>query len=339
MKMVVITSLALVGAGVFGCMPRKSADGTSGSNSGLSSVTINQPKLKEAMKASVSDADKAKIYDALVYQISIKAAKTADNKDDCDSGATASSFDSDILNLDKGASDTVKVKKGCNYVVSMKYGMKSADGKSISPVMLQSWDDKDPSKLSKEELTKAKPTATVNLYVTKDGQPYWDISVIQTPGDSDVSIQPNLAVKSFALKVDKVNAYAEGNKLNGLASLIPTPASTKDMFCGVVMVIEYGLAKTAPSQYVQAYLGNGDVTKSMVFVPANSTAAIAAETFVASNIQGDVSLLNARSQTLYAVCSSDAASPITKLQGCFTAASPNTVVATSACATENMIVK
>ena len=339
MRVAVMTSLVLVGAGVLGCMPRKSQNGSGGSSSGLASVTINQPKLKEAMKASVSDADKTKLYDSLVYQISIKGVKTADNKDDCDAGVTPTAFDSEILALDKGAGDTVKVKKGCNYIVSMKYGVKSDDGKSIKTIMLQSWDDKDPAKLGKDELQKAKPTATVNLYVTKDGLAYWDISVIQTPGDSDVSVNPSLATK-FTLKADKATAsFAAGGKIAASASVTPVQIASKDVYCGFVMNLEYAPNTASPSENMKLYAG-GNPAKSVIKFAAGAAIAPQALDFstqMALNLApNDQSI--ARSEVVYAVCADDAAAALAKANACSGPSSP-ALTGTTPCDTENMIVQ
>lgn len=333
MKVTVMTSLVLVGAGVLGCMPRKSDSINGGGSSGLASVGINQPKLKESMKSSMSDAEKTKLYDSLVYQISVKAQKTTDNKDDCDAGVTATSFDSDILALDKAASDTVKVKKGCNYVVSMKYGTKSDDGKSIKVVLLQSWDDKDPSKLSKDDLQKAKPTAAVSLYVTKDGLAYWDISVIQTPGDADVSVNPTLATK-FSLKAEKMSAVpAAGGKMNAAVTLTPVLVPSSDIFCGVMTRIEYAPSNASPSEYINLYYGGSDVSKSVVKFFANSPTpgAIDFSTLLQSSNISEQAVV--RSQMVYAVCASDQPGALAKIKTCFSTPPAQN----DACASENMI--
>lgn len=335
MKTAIISALVMVGAGALSCTPKNNTGANGGtSNSGLASVTINQPKIKEAMKPSMSEADKTKLYDSLVYQISIKSQKTADDKDDCDAGVVPTSFDSDILALDKGASDTVKVKKGCNYIVSMKYGVKSDDGKSIKTVMIQSADATDPGKLSKDELQKPKPTAIINLYVTAEGQPFWNISVIPTPpSDSDVSVLPSLAVK-YVMKADKVSAVIGGtpSKFTGSTTLTPVNASAKEMSCGVMMSVEASETTATPSTMVTLLIAD-DMNKSIVTFPANSVAPIVVDGLVAKSPSGALSVV--RSQTVFAVCASDAAAALAKLKTCLNIGQAGT----SACETDSAIVK
>lgn len=334
MKITMISVMVLVGAGVLSCTPKKTADGTS--NSGLSSVTINQPKLKEAMRATLSEADKTKVYSSLVYQISIKAAKV-DNKDDCDAGVTATAFDSDILALDKGAGDTVKVKKGCNYIISMKYGVKADDGKSVKTIYLQSDDNKNPSKLSKEELAKAKPTAVVTLFVTSDGKPYWDINEVSTPSDSDVQVDPTLSSK-MTLKADKVLASVSdqaNGKMIGSMDLTPVQAPIKDAYCGVVIRAEFPTDPAVSAPHYEDLYVLADVTKSVVKFAAGSVSTVSISS-LAKTLTLPNSLNALKAQTAYAVCADTADGAVSKLKVCFDTGSSGEVA--SLCEKENVIV-
>jgi hypothetical protein len=239
------------------CMSRKNPDG-SNRGSFTKSVTINQPDLKAAMNSSLSEEEKQKIIDSLVYSISIKPVQV-EGKDDCAESVVATKFESGVVAMDKSTFDAIKVKKGCSYLVSMKFGARSDDGKSIKTLYISSWDDKKPSILSRAELEKSKPVAAVSLYVTEAGKAYWDADVIETPTDTDTTIDPTLS-KSFSLKAEKISVTKGADGL--LASpldLTPNQALKKELFCGVGIKVDVVKTQTGP-------VANEDIVPRFLFI-------------------------------------------------------------------------
>lgn len=255
------------------CMSRDKTGGGSG-NANMKTVTINQPDLKKEMLSSLSEDDKKKVMESLVYSIAINPA-LKDNKDDCNDGVTASKFDSGVLTMDKSTFDSIKIKRGCNYIVSMKVGAKSDDGKAIKSLYISSWDDKQPSLLSKEELEKAKPTAVVKLFVTSEGKKYWDADEIVTPGEADTTIDPSLS-KSFALKAENLVIARDTNAgvMTGTLSLTPFAADKADQYCAV-FVVSKSDSQGQPTAAIkenssQNLFVDGDAEKSIVKFAAGS---------------------------------------------------------------------
>lgn len=224
---VLLTSISLNS-----CMSRRAVPG-GGTGASMKSVTINQPDLKKEMLSSFSEADKQKVFDSLVYSVEIKAVQK-DGKDDCDKDVTATKFDSGVNPMSKSSFDTVKVKRGCNYIVSMKIGEKSADGASIKTLYLSSWDDQKPSILTKEELEKAKPTAKVSLYVTTEGKKYWDADEIVTPVDSDAAIEATLS-KTFLVTSSITDRSTKGLFVVMKMEVTPKAPAQVDMFCSTTI--------------------------------------------------------------------------------------------------------
>ncbi len=151
--------------------------------SGLKSVTINQPKLRESMDKDLS-ADVAKQADEMIKNLVVKISADAKN---CNTGVTAESKDFGEKKLDDASVDSsYKFKRGCDYVVTLSYTdsvsktlMLASDGQTIN--------------LTKADLETAKPVAKVILKVSAAGKKFWSsASGIETPNDGDVSIDPTI---------------------------------------------------------------------------------------------------------------------------------------------------
>lgn len=163
MRSSILVLLLSVSSVVYSCKTR----GVQGdeANSEFKSITINQPDLKKEMLVSLSDAEKQKVLDSLVYSIVIKPVQK-DSKDDCTAGVVGTKFDSGVNPMSQSKFDAFKVKRGCNYVIIMNIGAKSEDGKSIETLYLSSDHQQKPSILTTAELAKAKPVAVVSLFST-----------------------------------------------------------------------------------------------------------------------------------------------------------------------------
>ena len=151
--------------------------------SGLKSVTINQPKLRESMDKDLS-ADVAKQADEMIKNLVVKISADAKN---CNTGVTAESKDFGEKKLDDAYVDSsYKFKRGCDYVVTLSYTdsvaktlMLASDGQTIN--------------LAKADLETDKPVAKVLLKVSAAGKKFWSTaSSIETPNDGDVSIDPTI---------------------------------------------------------------------------------------------------------------------------------------------------
>lgn len=302
---------------VTSCIPKRGSKYGEGGAAVLKSVTINQPDLKKEMKSAITDADKQKVYDSLVYQLTI-VAKQKDAKDDCDAGITATKFDSGITALASSTFGDLKVKKGCNYQISMKIGAKSDDGKAIKTNYLMSWDDKDPAVLAKEELEKDKPAVSVKLYVTDAGKQYWDADSIVTPTDSNTDINVGLSrsfklvASSFTEEIDTKN-----NKAVGSVELTPDVAPTKDMVCAVVMKATLAVSGgESPSDQKALLFAAGDSTKAIVKFPAGSVAKVVIKDFSRALATPNVFTV-ARQSEVYAYCFAEENSATSKLNECF----------------------
>jgi hypothetical protein len=142
------------------------------------------------MKASVPDKDA--IMATLVYQIAITP-KKVEGKDDCDSGVAGENRDTGISSVGQSKFDAIKVKRGCNYLVSMKVGTKASNTNDFQTVYLQN--DPASSLLSKEELQKNIPSVSFTLNVTSEGEAYWDKSVSSpttTEANTEVVMNPSI---------------------------------------------------------------------------------------------------------------------------------------------------
>ena len=182
-----ITAMVLMN----GCVNSKSIQPTQAS---VKSITINHAKLDDSLQPTIKSdqAKKDALMASLVYQLKIEPKTDSSGKPECDSGVTPSDkFDSGILGYEKNASDTVKLKRGCSYVGTLKIGAKSADGATINPVYLQTVDK--PQVLSATELKNDKPSFPILLDVTSDGATYWVQQTI--PGTTDtanITINPTI---------------------------------------------------------------------------------------------------------------------------------------------------
>jgi hypothetical protein len=181
--------------------------------SGLKSVTINQPKLRESMDKNLS-ADVAKQADEMIKNLVVKISSQAKN---CNDGVTAESKDFGEKKLDEASVDsTYKFKRGCDYVVTLSYTdsvsktlMLASDGQTIN--------------LTKADLETAKPVAKVLLKVSPAGKKFWSsASTIETPNDGDVSIDPTID---------------QGASLAGVPACMSAPA--KDMVTAASCFNEY----------------------------------------------------------------------------------------------------
>ena len=255
---------------VASCTPKQVTKTGNSSGSNLKTVTINQPDLKKEMKDSLKQDEKDKVFSSLVYQIVINAQKK-DGKDDCATGVTPTMFNSGVVAIDKKDFAEIKIVKGCSYLVSMKIGAKSEDGKMIKTPYLSSWDDKDPSVLTKEELEKAKPTVSVRLYVTADGKPYWDAESIVTPADTDTNIDPQI------VKPGKVSAMLldlalddKTNMVSGKVDVTPKMASSVDLYCAVGAVVELSNDKSE-KKFIKVR-GSGTAESAVSKIDANVSA-------------------------------------------------------------------
>ena len=151
--------------------------------SGLKSVTINQPKLRESMDKDLS-AEVAKEADEMIKNLVVRITSEAKN---CNTGVTPESKDFGEKKLDEASVDSkYKFKRGCDYVVTLSYTdsvakalMLASDGQTIN--------------LSKADLETPKPVAKVLLKVSAAGKKFWSsASSIETPNDGDVSIDPTI---------------------------------------------------------------------------------------------------------------------------------------------------
>ncbi|MCX6126957.1 MAG: hypothetical protein NTV34_19710 [Proteobacteria bacterium] len=283
-KFYVVSSLAIAVTFFGSCMSRRNEAGN-GRVSLAKSVTSNQPDLKGQMVSTLSEDEKKKLLESLVYTIAINPVQK-DSKDDCADGATPTKFDSGINGLDKSTFETIKVKRGCNYVVSMKIGAKSDDGKSIKTLYISSWDDKKPSLLSRAELEKDKPTAVVSLFVTPQGKPFWDADLITTPGDSDVIVNSGLS-KSFKLvgvvKESKYNTATFSHEASAVFK--PTVAVAKDMYCGVYVAGFISIPTSTSRQGIQIFV-DAKPEKSIIKFMANTTAEVPVAGFISPTTLG-----------------------------------------------------
>jgi hypothetical protein len=305
------------------CIPRTGRRGGSeGNQSPLKSVTINQPDLAKEMKSSMSDAEKKSVLDSLVYSLEISGVEK-DGREDCVDGVSATKFDSGVLPFTSSKFEALRVKKGCNYLVSMKIGAKSEDGKLIKTVYLSSWDSKNPSLLTREELERASPTVRVELFVTNDGKKYWDAESIETPIDADATINAGLA-KKFKLKASKEKVEVKPAEpsapptgtisFSGSISLVPVEAVTKDMYCAVALNTSFIEKDDGAVSGVKAMFLQEDIDKSFVKIPAGSSSVIELTTFEASTIPP---LNKAKSTVVYAYCYAEQEQALARLKSCF----------------------
>ena len=327
---VTYTALMLLTAFSFGsCIARKGQSDGGGSNSNVKSVTINQPDLKSQFIGTLSEDDKKKVLDGLVYSVGINPVQK-DSKDDCNAGSTASKFDSGINAMDKSTFDTIKVKRGCNYIVSMKIGQKSDDGKSIKTLLLSTWDDKQPSVLSKDELEKAKPSAAARLFVTADGKKYWNADEIVTSTDTDTSIDATLSktykLKIENLKADTVTGNAGGNipqsMVSGSLDMTPLQAVEANVYCGVAVRALIHNDTNGPDVYAFLNTQDAATSGSVVTFSAGGMTKVSANMVGSFIIMPGNSTITSRSVLVY--CASDADVAKAKLQKCSAASDPKT---------------
>lgn len=277
MKSTPILMVLATSAAFSSCVARKGTIGSNGGSGGSTakSVTINQPDLKSDFISTISDDEKKKIFDNLVYVLSISAVQK-DSKDDCNAGITATKFDSGVNAMDKSTFDAIKVNRGCNYVISMRIGQKFDDGKGIKTLLISTWDESQPSILTREELEKPKPVGIAKLFVTADGKKYWNADEMVTPTDTDTTINSSL---SKSLKLTAENMSAETGsvfgginqiEMRGAVEVAPVAATKVDAYCGIILrAVMHNDA--VPDQY--AYLSTADfqVTGSVIKFPAGST--------------------------------------------------------------------
>lgn len=255
------------------CMPRSNKKSNEpGAGSALKTVTINQPDFAKEMKATLSEEQRKAVTDTLAYTISIKAV-TKEGKNECNEGVTPTEFTSDVTPIVTKTFETLKVKRGCNYMISMNIGKRSDDGKSLATRYLATWDQKFPSLLTKEDLEKANPVAKVSLYVTSAGKEFWDAEVLETLGDTDASIDAGIAKK---IKVKVANHKFSVDKPNKLLKLSLDASSVteleKDRYCGILVNARFGAASPLPSDVVVMLTIDPSLKSLTRLFPAKTTA-------------------------------------------------------------------
>jgi hypothetical protein len=242
---------SIVLTNIVACMPRSNNKSNQpGAGSALKTVTINQPDFAKEMKATLSEEQRKAVIETLAYTISIKAV-TKEGKNECNESVTPTEFTSDVTPIATKTFETLKVKRGCNYMLSMNIGKRSDDGKSLSTRYLATWDQKFPSILTKEDLEKANPVAKVSLYVTSAGKEFWDAEVLETLGDTDASIDAGIAKKikvrviHHKFTVDKTSkllkASVEASTINKLE---------RDLYCGILVNARFGAVNALPTDPV-----------------------------------------------------------------------------------------